>query len=68
MRRQPEWRETASVTENPLSPDRAKALLGLLDDDSPFVQKALLEELKRLSGSGETFLRETAQGLDTSLA
>ena len=56
------------MTENPLSPDRAKALLGLLDDDSPFVQKALLEELKRLSGSGETFLRETAQGLDTSLA
>ena len=56
------------MTENPLSPDRAKALLGLLDDDSPFVQKALLEELKRLSGSGETFLRETAQGLDVSLA
>ncbi len=56
------------VTENPLSPDRAKALLGLLDDDSPFVKKALLEELKRLSGSAEIFLRDTAQGLDASLA
>ena len=56
------------MTEISLSPERAKALLGLLDDDSPFVQKALAEELKRLSGSGEAFLREISQGLDASLA
>ncbi|MBT3570581.1 MAG: hypothetical protein HN494_17160, partial [Opitutae bacterium] len=56
------------MTEISLSPERAKALLGLLDDDSPFVQKALVEELKRLSGSGEAFLREISQGLDASLA
>jgi len=49
------------MTAETLDPAAAEALRRLLDDTSPQVREALVEEFRRLGNPGITFLRETAE-------
>jgi regulator of sirC expression with transglutaminase-like and TPR domain len=59
---------TASVTTEALPPASAEALRLLLDDPTPQVREALLEEFGRQGPAGLEFLRATVDGPDASLA
>ena len=50
------------------SAEKARALLRLLDDDSPMVASAVSEQLKAFPEEGDAFLREVAKGADSDLA
>jgi len=56
------------MTTDALPPATAEAFLRLLDDPTPQVREALLEELSRRGGAGLSFLRDTAAGPDAALA
>jgi len=56
------------MTAEALPPATAEALRRLLDDPTPQVREALLEELRRQGEPGLAFLRETAEGKDASLS
>ncbi len=56
------------MTSAAASPAPAAAMLRLLDDPTPQVREALLDELRRQGADGLDFLRATADGSDTALA
>ena len=56
------------MTAEALPPATAGALRALLDDPTPQVREALLEELRRQGEPGLEFLRETTDGADAALA
>lgn len=56
------------MTTDALPPASTEALLRLLDDPTPQVREALLEELRRQGDAGLDFLRATGEGADTALA
>lgn len=56
------------MTAEALPPATAGALRALLDDPTPQVREALLEELRRQGEPGLVFLRETSEGADPALA
>jgi len=56
------------VTDRILSIEREAALVRLMDDPSPTVQRALREELRRLDDVGVSLLRKTSHSDDAELA
>lgn len=56
------------MTQEAFSAGKVKALLRLLDDDSPVVGKAVRDELLRNPEQGESFLREAAKDVDAALS
>ena len=56
------------VAERILSAQRERAIIGLLDDDSPVVQAAIRDELKRLEGLGVEFLKKLGRSGNRILA
>ena len=56
------------VAQKMVSKEREDAIVRLLDDDSPVVKTAILEELKRLGGIGIAILNKLARGRNRILA
>lgn len=51
-----------------ISPERQAALIRLMDDDSPVVRTAVMDELKRLDRAGIDWLRKLARGPNRMVA
>ena len=49
------------VSERSVAREREEAIIRLMDDDSPVVQAALIEELRRLDGAGIALLKRVVR-------